>query len=114
MFILQATIDNPILSAFDIEKLGIVGILFLGMFGMYKYLTKQIKELKDANAVTVGELKEENKQLREENVKLHESLFQLRADINGQFANLIKDNTEAMRSNTQFFMNGWTPKPKQD
>jgi regulator of replication initiation timing len=114
MFILQATLDNPILSAFDIEKLGIVGILFLGMFGMYKYLTKQIKELKDSNAVTVGELKEENKQLREENRKLNEALVELKSDINGQFATLIKDNTEAMRSNTQFFMNGWIQKSKQD
>lgn len=105
--------NDTLLSALDIEKLGIVGILFLGMFGMYKYLTKQIKELKDANAVTVEELKAENKSLRIENDKLKEELFQIRSDLNGKFSELIKENTDAMKANTQFFIDGWKQKQNQ-
>lgn len=112
MLILQAVTNNPITSALDFEKLGIVGVLFLSLFFMYKFLTKQIKENKEESTKRLDELKEENDNLKKENVELREQLLQIRTDLNGRFENLLRDNTEALKANTQFFMDVWKQKPK--
>jgi hypothetical protein len=99
--LLQVTSDI-VTSALDIEKIGIVGILFLLCVGLYRFFIKQIKDLNSTHEKQIADLKQENKELKADNAKIRDEIIQIQRDLGVtqmRMMEIIEHNTKALERN---------------